>query len=426
MLKNKKRALAFAVASILITLTLLGNVSGQTSNINWNIQTVDDKTGGGLESTGKASLALDSSGNPHMSYSDHLDGLKYASWSGSNWNIETVCSGGSSTSSSLALDSQGNPHISFSQSINGFNSLCYASWNGSNWKIEVVNPNIGLHESCPSLALDSAGKPHISYSDYLDESGSHMNYASWDGSKWNLQTLEQTGAVGYSSLFLDSLGKPHIGYNYNSFKLRYASLVGSDWQIQTVDDADYIKLSSSSLFLDFNGNPHLCYIKGVGIGESGYDLKYGSLNGSGWTIHEIDHFGNLWGDCSLVLDLGGKPHISYNVGDNDVGVLKYAVWDSSKWNIQTVEESKHALYSALALDSNNNPHICITNTAYLGHGTWLGELEYASITAPSDTTAYQSNNSILIWSTVGLAIIVVVAASIAVYSFKHKKPVKAK
>ncbi len=55
-----------------------------------------------------SSLALDSAGNPRISYWDGSNGdLKFASWTGSSWSIQTVDSSGSVGSySSLALDSR--------------------------------------------------------------------------------------------------------------------------------------------------------------------------------------------------------------------------------------------------------------------------------------------------------------------------------
>jgi hypothetical protein len=63
---------------------------------------------------------LDSDGNPHIVYADNTIGrIRYARWNGVFWSVETIDSvrgvdryewiGGSS----LALDSNGNPHVSY-------------------------------------------------------------------------------------------------------------------------------------------------------------------------------------------------------------------------------------------------------------------------------------------------------------------------
>ena len=61
------------------------------------------------------SLALDSNGHPHISYYDYTNGdLKYAIWTGSSWNIESVDTDGNvGRYTSIALDNNDNPYISY-------------------------------------------------------------------------------------------------------------------------------------------------------------------------------------------------------------------------------------------------------------------------------------------------------------------------
>ena len=57
------------------------------------------------------SLALDSHDYPKISY--FADALTYASWTGNSWNIQTIDTPAVSKPGLLALDSNGNPHISY-------------------------------------------------------------------------------------------------------------------------------------------------------------------------------------------------------------------------------------------------------------------------------------------------------------------------
>ena len=72
---------------------------------------------------------------------------------------------------------------------------------------------------------------------YYDWTNHDLKYAAWDGSQWQIQTVDSAEDVGtHSSLALDAAGKPHISYSDSTNGgLKYAELVAEDWQIQTVD-----------------------------------------------------------------------------------------------------------------------------------------------------------------------------------------------
>ena len=126
---------------------------------NWSTQTVDPSRGAG-------SLALDSHNNPHISYS-MSNYLMYAWWNGSDWSIQNVDSSVAFFSNGyLALDASGTPHISYFDFANavGYSSgdTKYAYWTGSTWNIQTVDSNENIISPGP-IALDSGGNPHISY-----------------------------------------------------------------------------------------------------------------------------------------------------------------------------------------------------------------------------------------------------------------------
>ena len=74
----------------------------------WNTQTVTSKINLGWDNPiGK--LVLDSQDYPYFTYSTTDNGSMYASYSGSDWNIQS-CPGGPCD---LALDASGNPHLSY-------------------------------------------------------------------------------------------------------------------------------------------------------------------------------------------------------------------------------------------------------------------------------------------------------------------------
>jgi hypothetical protein len=361
---------------LLLALLLLLALAGLAHAATWQIETVDSAGYVGLY----PSLALDSSGNPHISYYDYSNGdLKYAAWDGSSWQIETVDSGtsyqGVGLYPSLALDSSDNPHISYFDFTNG--DLKYAAWDGSSWQIETVDSagDVGLYTS---LALDSSGNPHISYH---DDTNGDLKYAAWDGSSWQIETVDSASSVGeYTSLALDSSGNPHISYyDRTNGDLKYAAWDSSSWQIETVDSAGDVG-RYPSLALDSSGNPHISYYDGTNG-----DLKYAVWDGSSWQIETVDSAGDVGLYTSLALDSSGNPHISYF--DNTYLDLKYAAWDGSSWQIETVDSFAFVGYfTSLALDGNGNPHISyLYNTYY--------DLKYAALIADSTPPAISANVS---------------------------------
>jgi hypothetical protein len=185
----------------------------------WVHEIVDDSQDGGTDS----SIALEPTSpyTPHISY--RMGGLKHAWLSGTTWLSETVDSWGDvGYHTSLALDSSGNPHISYFDDTN--NALKYARLSGTTWLSETVD-SIGEppYGSGTSLELDQADAPYISYYDAISDD---LKLAYFNGTAWIIQTVDSEGDVGsWSSLALDQAGCPHISY-YDATKgdLKYAHI----------------------------------------------------------------------------------------------------------------------------------------------------------------------------------------------------------
>jgi hypothetical protein len=120
----------------------------------WLVETTDPSTNVGYYSA----IASDSHGFMHISYYDaYNDALKYARWTGNEWQIRTVDSdppwGDVGWYTSIAVDSSDCAHISYYKSSGG--ALRYAHWDGSNWHITDVET--GHEKIYTSIALDSSG-----------------------------------------------------------------------------------------------------------------------------------------------------------------------------------------------------------------------------------------------------------------------------
>jgi hypothetical protein len=358
---NKSAQKAIVAISILMLLLPLSGALAQTTNPTWHIQTIDDHLYAFLEPLGNPSLVLDSAGNPHVSYSH--GGLRYAVLTGNKWQIQALFSGSSPDSSSLALDSQGNPHFAYSTDSR---YIAYVYWNGTNLQDETVDKedSVGVTPIYLSLALDSSDKPHIAYAN-----GEGLRYASWTGTKWNIQIVDSSFSGGVC-LVIDSMDRPHI--SYGSSTVNYALWDGSKWITLPLDSTT--TTDSSSLVLDSQGNPYICYV------DSNNSLKSAFWNGSGWNLQVIDH--QIRAHCSLVLDNSGKFYAGYVIQD-EMNTLKCAAtYDGTNWVTQNVTQGYGIVNSALAVDANDNLHICYSFKNYEGHGSYTGQLYYATLENP--------------------------------------------
>jgi uncharacterized repeat protein (TIGR01451 family) len=346
---GKRNSLFILVILVTLLTAFVLPAKPVKANPGWYKETVDSGTSVDEHS---CSLAL-YTGYPHISYYNRTNGdLKYASYNGTAWNIQTVDSAGDvGRYASLALDATNhNPRISYWDGTNG--DLKYASYNGTDWNLETVD-SAGKVGAGTSLALDSNGYPHISHYDSFPNYD--LKYASYNGTDWNLETVDSAGNVGYfNSLALDSTtGYPRISYwDGTNGDLKYASYNGTAWNLETVDSAGNVG-AGTSLALDSNGYPHIGYYDSF----PNYDLKYASWNGATWNLETVDSAGDVGRYTSLALDATNhNPRISYYDYTNQH--LKYASYNGTAWNIQTVDSAGNVgTGTSLALDSNGYPHI---------------------------------------------------------------------
>lgn len=312
-----------------------------------------------------SSLVFDSQGYARIAY-QHGSNLKYAYEDDGGWHFETIgpMTAGGTNCLDLALDSDENPHISYYYlAPYGYSGMRYVYHDEGGWHFEIVDGQwlVGLHNS---IAIDSFGNPHIAY--YANSLYS-LRYASRIGGSWSLETADADGHVGISaSLAIDSTNHPHISHQrgFPTYNLKYTCKNNGGWYSEIVD-AVALNSQATSLVLDNYDYPHISYTTGI--------LKYAYWTGSAWDIQAVNNESSGW--SSMALDFNGNPCISYYY--SSAGNLKYAYWEEEVWNIETVDSPGNVGgFTSLAMFLNENQKIGISYYNY------SGSLKYATLFIP--------------------------------------------
>jgi hypothetical protein len=235
----------------------------------------------------------------------------------------------------------------------GTGKLKYAHWDGQAWQKQAIQGTSREISFYNSITLDAHDYPSISFYEYFgmsDDFSLRLRVVSWDGSAWEVRTVDPTPGSGkFNSIATDSSGNAHIAYGNVKFEnasLRYASWNGRSWQTEIADGAGKPGTSrwSVSLALDKANDPHI-----VCVDVENRVVLYATKKNGDWTVETVDSLVRVaYPDrFGIALDDDGTPYLSYY--DAGPGVLKVAWKKDGKWIREVVDENFAGYTSSLQI-----------------------------------------------------------------------------
>ena len=367
------------------------------------------------------SIALDSSGYPHIAWFDEGSGnseIYYLRWNGGAWvdingsaGREAINVSNNYTTSKypvLQLDSLDRPRIVWEDGVPGNREIYYLRWNGSAWVDadgtgqESINiSNSTARSGHPSFRLESSGVAHVAWHEGEEEEAplAEIWYQKYMGGQWvNAQGSAAGSRTVYSgsyaslwvSLGLDASGAPHIAWcdgPEDNREIYYAFWDGSGWQ----DKGGTLNVSQSpdysawpKIDIDSAGNPHLVW---EDASEWGYqEVFYLKWDGSSWVDAEGSasraavnvsrgyHYSSV---PSVRVDASGAPHIVWSQGAIETCDIHCVKWNGSSWTDESgsgtaykklISDIDNSEWACFALDDDGYPHVVWANgLIYLAH-----------------------------------------------------------
>jgi Bacterial Ig domain len=241
------------------------------------------------------SLALDSSGNPVVAWTERdgtFTNIYLKRWTGTAWilvgnGLLNLINNQSFSDASLALDSSGNPVVAWSENDGTSINVYVKRWNGTAW-VFVGNGFLDVSTNTtayqPSLVLDSSGNPVVSWSEF-DGASFNIYIKRWNGTNWfavgnGFLDVNTNRYATDPSLVLDSSGNPVVAWQefdgnfYNIYVKRWS---GTTWAAVGNGPLDVNVNQYSehpSLGLDSSGNPMVAWRESDGASENIYVKRF--------------------------------------------------------------------------------------------------------------------------------------------------------
>jgi hypothetical protein len=254
---------------------------------------------------------------------------------------------------SMAVDTAGKVHVRHSShvDVDPYYYQRYITNASGSWETLELAPT-----SDGALALDRNENVHIAYANRGTVGG--ITYSVKTSEGWSQEVIAAGQySISSISLALDSNDQPHIVYSHG-FSLMHAAKLGGNWTFETIYTSSSIYsfspgLADKGLAIDGENNLHIVFSSGY----PDYDVMYATNRSGIWESSTIDNSGYIVDDYSLSVDSVGQPHVTYECysSSGECDGLKYAANASGIWSTSVLDY--YAFGASLAIDKDNRLHI---------------------------------------------------------------------
>jgi hypothetical protein len=214
---------------------------------SWKVEAIDVHPGAAISYY--TSMAFDQMDHPIFTYYDYADPannfilqLGSVFWEEKFWGVAKVDrTRGSGKFNSVAVDSSGRPHVAYANVSAETESLRYATWNGKRWDTEIIEGKSGpVPVYSVSMVLDNKGIPHIVYTQLGPKL---IKYATRVNGKWQIEAVDSYAAAADGDGFwdrdgiaIDPEGNPYVSYFDKGLGvLKVARRLQGRWKVEVVD-----------------------------------------------------------------------------------------------------------------------------------------------------------------------------------------------
>jgi len=295
----------------------------------------------------------------------------YSDDNGTTWTEEVVMADVSTSTPypAIALDSFGDPHMIWTDHISGVGEdeyIYYANRTGGTWSspYEVFTDN-DLRSGAPDIAVDGNDTVHLMWDVYttIDDEQGVMYRSKTSGGLWSAEQMAfgprepAVACYSYSSLGIDSSGGLYaavtmMGYGSypDTWSVVYKHTSNGTWGAN--DTAEILTNINGiqgppSIVLDSHNIPHISWVgQGWGANFSSFNVAYTNKNGGSWSTVEA------------VTDTTAMTYLSSMMMINDEPIVYYSS-DGFGAN-STADNIVRATRSA----TDTWTHDCVVDTAF--------------------------------------------------------------